>query len=86
MDRTVGIAAIVALVLAVIALRRRSWTRLSLVAACAFAGALVFTASIEPHDDSMDVSVLAYVLYNTLLAMAAAVTLAITIVNHDQRR
>lgn len=85
-DRIVGTVAIVAMVLAACALRPRSWTRLSLAAACAFAGALVFTAFIEPHDDSMDASVVAYLLYNILLVMAATVTLVISIIKHDERR
>lgn len=73
-DRIVGTAAIVAFVLALFALRRRSWTRLSLVAACAFAGALVFTAFIEP-DDPGALALVVYVFYNALLVTAGAVTL-----------
>ena len=81
-DRVVGTLAIVAFVLALIALRRRSWTRLPLVASCWFAYVLVWVAYIGP-DDPMAIEGLAYAFDNALLVMAAAVTLVI--VKHDQR-
>ena len=83
-DRVVGTLAIVAFVLAAIALRRRSWTLLPLVAACWFAYVLVWATFIAPDDGSMSIRGLTYALYNALLVMAAAVTLVI--VKLDQRR
>lgn len=73
-DRVVGTAALVALALAVIALRRRSWTRLPLLAVCAFAGVLVYSAFLEPYDP-MAIAGPAYLFYNALLVMTGAVTL-----------
>ena len=75
-DRVVGTLAIVAFVLAVIALRRRSWTRLPLVASCALAFVLVM-AALAANDDPMSIAGLAYAFYNALLVMAAAATLVI---------
>ena len=82
-SRVVGTAGIVAFALALIALRRRSWTRLPLVAACYFAFVLVVN-TFSPDDDPMSIDGLGYVLLSALLVMAAAVTLVI--VKHDQRR
>ena len=82
--RVVGSTAIVAFVLAVIALRRRSWTRLPLVAACWCAYVLASATFIDPDDDPMAIAALAYVVYGALLVVAGAVTLVI--VKHDQRR
>lgn len=83
-ERIVGAAAIVAFVLAICALRRRSWTRLPLVGACAFAGVLT-SASFEADDDPMAIAGLAYALYDTLLILTAAVTLLILLVEHRGR-
>lgn len=85
MDRVVGTAAIVAMVLAVIAVRRRNWTRPPLLAVCAFAFVLVDSAFVE-SDDPSAIKGPAYVFYNALLVMAAATTLVITILEHDQQR
>ena len=81
-DRVVGTLAIVAFVLAVIALRRRSWTRLPLVAACWCAYVLVWVAYIGP-DDPMAIAGLAYVLDNVLMVMAGAVTLVISLAESE---
>lgn len=81
--RVVGTAGIVAFVLALIALRRRSWTRLPLVAACWCAYVLVSATFIAPDRDPMAIAALAYVLYNVLMVMAGAVTLVISLAESE---
>lgn len=73
-DGVVGVAAVVAFMLSAAALFRRSWTRLPLALTCAIAGALIYSAFIEPDEPSA-IDGPAYFFYNSLLIVIGSVTL-----------
>ncbi len=76
-DRTVGALAIVAMALAVIALRRRSWTRLPLLVVCVFAYGLI-AGSLLTNDDATGPSAYAYTALNVPVVISALVAFVIS--------
>ena len=84
-DRSIGTAAILALVLAVSAMWPRSWARVPLVAACVTAAALTQDSLLGEHEASQNY-LFAYFALNMLLIFAAVVALFITVVEREKRR
>ncbi len=82
--RLIGTMGFIALVLAATALGRRSWTRLPLLAACAVAAVLISSGFFDSRDPSANAGP-AYLFYNSLLIMAAAVTLGIVKLGHSRQ-
>ena len=83
--RSVGVAGILAFILAAIALLRRSWARLPLLAACAIAGLLTQAALFDWHEPS-DMNLFGYFALNILMILAAGLALVISIVEYQLHR
>lgn len=71
-DRVVGVAGILAFILAAIALGRRSWARLPLLAACVFADMLTWTVYFDWSDGMAG---FAYLGLSYLMILAAGLAL-----------
>lgn len=83
-DRSVGVAAILAFILAAIAMSPRSWARAPLLATCAIAGVLTKYAFFDEHEPG-DVPMFEYFALNILVVFAAGAALLISIVEHEKR-
>ena len=79
-DRVVGVAGILAFILAAIALGRRSWARLPLLAACVFADMLTWTVYFDWSDGMTG---FAYLGLSYLIILAAGLALVVSIVEYE---
>ena len=78
-DHAVGVTAMVACVLAAIAMLRRSWARVPLLASCVLSGWLMKESLFEEYDPS-DMTGFPYFALNVLTVFAASVALFISLV------